>query len=42
MVAIYVRWIMAGRMALDDVPARWRVQVAVALVDAGEGGKAIG
>ena len=31
MVAIYVRWIMAGRMALDDVPARWRAEVSAAL-----------
>lgn len=27
MVAIYVRWIKAGRMKLEDVPARWREAV---------------
>lgn len=31
MVAIYVRWIQAGRMTLDDVPARWRAAVEEAL-----------
>lgn len=31
MVAIYVRWIQAGRMELNDVPARWRVQVLAEL-----------
>ena len=31
MVAIYVRWIKAGRMTLDDVPTLWRDQVAAAL-----------
>lgn len=31
MVAIYVRWIQAGRMTLDDVPERWREYVIVAL-----------
>lgn len=31
MVAIYVRWIKAGRMTLDDVPARWREAVQAAL-----------
>lgn len=31
MVAIYVRWVKAGRMTLDDVPARWRVQVLTEL-----------
>ena len=24
MVAIYVRWIKAGKMTIDDVPERWR------------------
>ena len=24
MAAIYVRWIQAGRITLDDVPERWR------------------
>lgn len=33
MVAIYVRWIKAGRMTLDDVPTLWRDQVAEALND---------
>lgn len=27
MVEIYVRWIKAGRMRLEDVPERWREQV---------------
>lgn len=24
MVAIYVRWIKAGKMTIDDVPSHWR------------------
>ena len=28
MVAIYVRWIRAGKMRLEDVPARWHDEVA--------------
>lgn len=31
MVAVYVRLIKAGKMALDDVPARWREAVAAKL-----------
>lgn len=31
MVAIYVRWIKAGRMTIDDVPERWREDVAAEL-----------
>lgn len=31
MVAIYVRWIQAGRITLEDVPERWRDEVAAAL-----------
>ena len=31
MVSIYVRWIQAGRMTLEDVPAIWREQVEAAL-----------
>ena len=27
MVAIYVRWIKAGRMTLADVPEKWREAV---------------
>ena len=27
MAKIYVRWIKAGKMAIEDVPARWREQV---------------
>lgn len=27
MVAIYLRWITAGRMTLADVPEHWRAQV---------------
>lgn len=42
MAAIYIRWIQAGRMTLDEVPAKWRIQVAVALTEAGQGNKVIG
>ena len=28
MVAIYVRWIQAGRMTIEDVPEKWRDEVA--------------
>lgn len=31
MVAIYVRWIRAGRMTIDDVPEMWRDAVIAAL-----------
>lgn len=31
MVAIYVRWIQAGRMTLADVPIHWRSDVEAAL-----------
>lgn len=31
MVAIYVRWIKAGRMTIDDVPEKWRYEVAIEL-----------
>lgn len=31
MVKIYVRWINAGRMTIDDVPERWRESVAALL-----------
>ena len=31
MVKIYIRMIKAGKMALSDVPALWRDQVAAAL-----------
>lgn len=31
MVAIYVRWIQAGRMTIEDVPERWREDVRKAL-----------
>ena len=36
MAAIYVRWIKAGKMTLEDVPARWHDAVA-ALLEAGAG-----
>lgn len=32
MVAIYVRWIQAGRMIIDDVPIKWREDVHEALI----------
>ena len=31
MVAIYVRWIRAGRMTLEQVPERWRDAVRPAV-----------
>ena len=31
MAAIYVRWIKAGKMTIDDVPERWREEVRGAL-----------
>ena len=31
MVAIYVRWIEADRMTLEQVPERWREAVRTAL-----------
>ena len=31
MVAIYVRWIRAGRMTIGQVPERWREDVAAEL-----------
>ena len=27
MVAIYVRWIKASKLTIDDVPERWREEV---------------
>lgn len=37
MVAVYVRLIKAGKMAIDDVPARWREAVAARLAEEAEG-----
>lgn len=31
MVSIYVRWIRAGRMTIEQVPERWREEVQAAL-----------
>ena len=31
MVAIYVRWIKAGKMVIEDVPKKWRDAVKAAL-----------
>ena len=31
MVKIYIRMIRAGRMTIDEVPQRWRDEVAAAL-----------
>lgn len=31
MVVIYVRWIMAGKLTIDDVPERWQEAVAAEL-----------
>ena len=36
MVKIYVRWIEAGRMTLEQVPERWREAVRAALGEAEE------
>ena len=36
MVKIYVRMILAGRMALSDVPELWREDVRAALEENGE------
>lgn len=33
MVAIYLRWIQAGRMTLADVPEHWRADVEARLQD---------
>ena len=35
MTAVYVRLIKAGKMALEDVPARWREAVAAKLEEDG-------
>lgn len=35
MVAVYVRLIKAGKMALEDVPSRWREAVAAKLAEDG-------
>ena len=31
MASIYVRWIRAGRMTIEQVPERWREDVQAAL-----------
>ena len=31
MAKIYVRWIRAGRLTIDDVPERWRAEVQAML-----------
>lgn len=33
MVVIFVRWIRAGRLTIDDVPERWREAVRRALAE---------
>ena len=33
MVAIYVRWIKAGKMTLADVPEKWREEVEKSLAN---------
>ena len=35
MAAIYIRWIRAGRMTIEDVPVRWRELVREKLNDEG-------
>ena len=39
MVKIYVRMILAGRMAIEDVPELWREDVRAALAENGEAGE---
>lgn len=31
MAMIYVRWIKSGKMTLDEVPVKWRAEVAAML-----------
>jgi hypothetical protein len=31
MVAIYARWIRAGKMTIEDVPERWRAETETLL-----------
>lgn len=31
MIAIYIKWIKARRMTIDDVPIKWREEVRKAL-----------
>ena len=31
MAMIYVRWIKSGKMTIDDVPKKWRAEVAAML-----------
>lgn len=31
MIAIYVRWIKAGKMNIDEIPTRWREEVRLIL-----------
>jgi hypothetical protein len=38
MVAIYIRWIKAGRMTIDEVPLKWREEVEKTLIEQ-SGGK---
>lgn len=33
MAAIYIRWIKAGRMTINEVPAKWQEKVRNALND---------
>ena len=35
MVAIYVRWIKAGKMIIDQVPEKWRHEVIEKLNEGG-------
>lgn len=34
MAKVYLRQIIEGRMSIEDVPARWRSEVALLLLDA--------
>ena len=36
MVAIYVRWILADKLTLEDVPERWRKKVEEKLTEISE------
>lgn len=33
MVKIYIDWILSGRKAIDDVPAKWKEKVKEALAE---------
>ena len=36
MAAIYARWILSGRMTLEDVPEKWRTETAALIAPTGD------